>query len=70
VLEVDGEPINDLRAPALGLLFGHNVPADAPVKRDQFAVDRKGGLDLGGADAGLEVLEERGIAGGQMSHSP
>jgi hypothetical protein len=73
VLQVMGQPIDDLRTPSLDVLALKNIPADRPVEKDKFPVDGQGGPDLGRPNAFLECLEELGIAGRRLKggiHAP
>ena len=63
VAEVAGEPVDHLRPPSFPLLGVEDRLANLPVELDQFAVDRECGFDLGGADPGFEIGEERGVIG-------
>src|SRR5271166_5289084 len=64
LLDVLGQALDDAAAPALAFLALDDALAGVPVQFDQLAVGRDGRLDLGGADAFLEVFEESVIARG------
>jgi hypothetical protein len=61
-----GQPIDDLRAPSLGILTAENVLADGPVQQDQLPVDRQRSSDLRTPNPDFELLEELGITGGRL----
>ena len=58
--QVRCQAIDDLCTPAMLLLPGKDVPANLPVKQDEFPVDRDRCSELCGAESGLSVV--RGIA--------
>src|SRR5262249_18013801 len=58
LLEVVAQVSDHGMAPAAGLLFLDDGPADVPVELDEFAVGGEGGAKAGGADALLELSEE------------
>ena len=41
-VEISGQAINDLRAPALPRLSAENISADAPIEQDQFTINCEG----------------------------
>ena len=57
-MKVGSELINNLGSPALLLLPLQDVAADLPIQQHQFAVDRKGGAELGLPDAFFQAAEE------------
>jgi hypothetical protein len=61
-LQVPGQPIHNLAAPALAPESFADVLADRPIEKDQFMADSLGCANLGGVDAGFQLLEEFGIA--------
>ena len=63
-LQVMCQPLDNLGAPALGILASEDLPAYPPVEEDQFPAHGKGGANLGGADAGFQLLKEFGVTGG------
>jgi hypothetical protein len=65
-LQIPGEPVDNLAAPLLSRKLLAQVPADQPIEEDEFPVNRKSGLHLGGPDAALLGLKEFLIAGGQL----
>lgn len=54
MLEIAGEPVDDLGAPAGLALAGEDIAADLPVEQNQFAVGRQGRAHLCVLDALLE----------------
>ena len=66
VLQIVGQPLDNLGAPASGarILAREDLSADRPVEEDQFPAHGKGGANLGGADAGFQLLKEFGVTGG------
>src|SRR5439155_19243649 len=63
------QPIDDgLSPPFASLPLGDRFP-NLPVQGDQVAIDGERGLDLRRTDALLEVIEQRGIAGGEFFQS-
>ena len=69
-VQIGTEPVDDMRAPTFPLLPCEDVAADGPVEQNKFCVDRERGLDLRGADAGLQIVEPRGVAGRQAGAAP
>jgi hypothetical protein len=65
-LQVVCQPLDNLGAPALGILASEDLPAYRPVEEDQFPAHGKGGAELGGADAGFQLLEEFEVPGGHL----
>jgi len=63
-LQVTGQTVDDLSAPALGLLAVENLAANGPLEQNQLPADGLGGADLGRVDAGLQLLKEFGVSGG------
>ena len=61
-LEVSGQPVHDLRSPALPGKPGAEVTADRPVKQHQFVGHGEGGAHLGRPDAGFELGEQLWVA--------
>ena len=64
VLQIVGQPVHNLAAPALAPESFADVLANRPIEQDQFMADRLGGANLGGVDAGLQLLKEFGVTGG------
>jgi hypothetical protein len=62
-LEIFGQPIDNLCAPAFRFLPLENVAPDRPVEHHHLFVDGEGRFDLGGANALLEVFEEAIVVG-------
>ena len=52
-------------AQAIRLLTLDNFLVDVLPQLDEFTIDREGGLDLSGPNAGFEALEKSGVAGWQ-----
>jgi hypothetical protein len=57
-LQVLGQVLNDLGAPALLLLTGENFPPDLPVQQDKFFVDGKCSLHLDPPDTVFEFRQK------------
>lgn len=62
--EVVGEPGNDPGSPPFLALPSADQLPDLPIQEDQLRVDPASGMDTGGADLGLDVLEQCAIPGG------
>ena len=60
--QVMRQPVDHLRAPALGVLARQDVAANLPVQPDQLAIDHQRGALLGGVDAALQVGQPVGVA--------
>jgi len=63
--QVDGQPVDDLSAPAL-LLPVEACPPDRPVQGEQLGVDGPLRSEAGGADLLLELFEQRGVVVGRL----
>ena len=60
-LEIGGEPIDHLCAPALPRLVGENVATDFPIMKNQLSVRSEGGFDLRSANALFDAGEEASV---------
>jgi hypothetical protein len=60
--EILGQTIHHLRPPPLRREPGGEILSNGPVELDGFLVQRQGSPQLGGANPGLQLFEQRGVA--------